>query len=163
MWRTIATGMMLLAGVSLFARVPETKAQALPGTFVQALPGTFVNEKRADQWLASDLRAKNVYDRNDAKIGAINDLLIDRDGRISAVIIGVGGFLGIGEKNVGVPFADIKISLRDGNEWLVLERSREDLRAAPAFGPATGTQGKAAGDRSYGTMDGTQKPDEKQR
>lgn len=146
--------MILLASMPLLARMPETKAQALPGTFI--------NEKRSDQWLASDLRARNIYDKNDIKIGAINDLLIDRDGRISAVIIGVGGFLGIGEKNVGVPFDDIKISLREGTEWLMLERSREELRAAPAFGPATG-QGKATSDRSYGTMDGAQKPDEKQR
>lgn len=113
---------------------------------------TFVAERRPDQWLASSLKAKNVYDRSDAKIGVINDLVIERDGRVAAVVIGVGGFLGIGEKNVGVPFQDIKISMRDNNEWLVLERSKDDLRAAPAFGVASGPPDKAGNDRSYGTM-----------
>jgi len=114
---------------------------------------TFVAERRADQWLASSLRSKNVYDRNDAKIGVINDLVIDRDGRVAAVVIGVGGFLGIGEKSVGVPFADIKISMRETNEWLVLDRSRDDLRAAPAFGVASGPQpNKVENSGNYGTM-----------
>jgi sporulation protein YlmC with PRC-barrel domain len=124
------------------------------GVFAQSGDtNTFVAERRPDQWLASSLKAKNVYDRSDAKIGVINDLVIDRDGRVAAVVIGVGGFLGIGEKNVGVPFQDLKISMRDNNEWLVLERSRDDLRAAPAFGVATAPQpNKAENDRNYGTM-----------
>lgn len=111
------------------------KAGAEPPPAVAQPSGTFVNERRTDQWLASVLRSKNVYDRSDERIGAINDLVIDRNGAVSAVVIGVGGFLGIGEKNVGVPFRDIKISIRDGNEWLVLERSKDELKAAPAFSP----------------------------
>lgn len=118
------------------APAPATPPPAAPAEAGQAVAqpsGTFVNERRSDQWLASVLRSKNVYDRADERIGAINDLVIDRNGAVSAVVIGVGGFLGIGEKNVGVPFRDIKISVRDGNEWLVLERSKDELKAAPAF------------------------------
>lgn len=115
---------------------------------------TFVAERQADQWLASSLKARNVYDRGDAKIGVINDLVIGRDGRVAAVVIGVGGFLGIGEKNVGVPFQDIKISLRDSGEWLVLDRSKDDLRAAPAFGLASGRAQNVGSenDRNFGTL-----------
>ncbi|MDB5640687.1 MAG: PRC-barrel domain protein [Hyphomicrobiales bacterium] len=113
---------------------------------------TFIAERRQDQWLASGLKAKNVYDRSDAKIGVINDLVIGHDGKVVGVVIGVGGFLGIGEKNVGVPFQDIKISMRDNNEWLVLDRSRDDLRAAPAFGTASGPSANAGSDRNYGTV-----------
>ena len=132
--------------ISLVACSSEVFAQAGDAN-------TFVAERRPDQWLASSLKAKNIYDRSDAKIGVINDLVIERDGRVAAVVIGVGGFLGIGEKNVGVPFKEIKISMRDNNEWLVLERSRDDLRAAPAFGVASGPQpNKVENDRSYGTM-----------
>lgn len=112
---------------------PAPAAPVDPAPVVTQPSGTFVNERRTDQWLASVLRSKNVYDRSDERIGAINDLVIDRNGAVSAVVIGVGGFLGIGEKNVGVPFRDIKISIRDGNEWLVLERSKDELKAAPAF------------------------------
>jgi sporulation protein YlmC with PRC-barrel domain len=126
----------------------DAVAQTAPGP-----TNTFVAERRQDQWLSSGLRAKNVYDRNDAKIGVINDLVIDHDGKVAVVVIGVGGFLGIGEKNVGVPFQDIKISMRDNNEWLVLDRSREDLAAAPAFGVASGPNPNNGGnDRNYGTL-----------
>lgn len=114
---------------------------------------TFVNERRADQWLSSGLRAKNVYDRADAKIGSINDLVIDRDGRVAAIVIGVGGFLGIGEKNVGVPFQDVKVSMREGAEWLVLDRTKDDLRAAPAFNSAAAAAAQGGGnERSFGAM-----------
>ena len=64
-------------------------------------------------------------------------------------MIGVGGFLGIGEKNVGVPFRDIKISVRDNKEWLVLDRSKDDLKSAPAFSSAPETS-TSRGDPSVG-------------
>src|SRR4051794_31413382 len=47
---------------------------------------------------------QNVYDPGDNKIGEIMDVLVDKEGKINAMIIGVGGFLGIGEKDVAVPF-----------------------------------------------------------
>jgi sporulation protein YlmC with PRC-barrel domain len=119
-----------------------------------AATGPFVAERRQDQWLATNLLGKNVYNRSDEKIGVINDLVVDRDGRVSTVVIGVGGFLGIGEKNVGVPFQDVKVTMRDNNEWLVLDRSKDDLRAAPAFAVASGRRPEAgANDRSYGTFE----------
>ncbi|MBX9741006.1 MAG: PRC-barrel domain-containing protein [Beijerinckiaceae bacterium] len=141
---SLAAGLVVIAGLALAQQpaAPQTVAPAAPEASAPAPAsaprpsGTFVNERRTDQWLASALRGKNVYDRADARIGAINDLVIDRDGAVSAVVIGVGGFLGIGEKSVGVPFADVKISIRDGNEWLVLERSKDELKAAPDFNPA---------------------------
>lgn len=128
--------------------------QAEPAPPANRSPATFVNQRRADQWMATSLQNKNVYDRNDAKIGAINDLVVDRDGRVSAVVIGVGGVLGIGEKNVGVPFADVKISMRDGNEWLVLDRTKDDLKAAAAFTSQAGSANAPSADRNFGTLDG---------
>jgi sporulation protein YlmC with PRC-barrel domain len=51
---------------------------------------------------------EDVYDQKDNKIGDVNDILLDKDGRVSAVIVGVGGFLGIGEKDVAVSFDALK-------------------------------------------------------
>ena len=56
------------------------------------------------QMMASDLRGSNVYGANNENVGDIKDILLERDGRVAAMVIGVGGFLGIGEKNVALPF-----------------------------------------------------------
>lgn len=155
----IALALVLAGSGVALAQTPAPPADAGATS-----ANTFVAERRQDQWLASGLRSKNVYDRNDNKIGVINDLVIDRDGRIAAVVIGVGGFLGIGEKNVAVPFQDVKISMRDNNEWLVLDRSKDDLRAAPAFGVASGPNQNVGGgsDRNYGTLNAPHKNEEAQ-
>ena len=50
---------------------------------------------------------QNVYDPADNKIGEIMDVLVTKDGKINALIVGVGGFLGIGEKDVAVPFEEL--------------------------------------------------------
>jgi hypothetical protein len=52
----------------------------------------------------------------DNKIGGVDDILIDKEGRVTAVIIGVGGFLGMGEKDVAVPFSSVRASEKN-NKW----------------------------------------------
>lgn len=150
--------------VILLRAAPFAALIALSGVASAEPPrsNAFISERRADQWLASSLKARNVYDRSDVKIGVINDLVVDRDGRVAAFVIGVGGFLGIGEKNVAVPFEDVKITLHDSRERLVLDRSRDDLKAAPAFGPASATSLEvgSGSDRNYGTLNAPHGKDE---
>jgi sporulation protein YlmC with PRC-barrel domain len=59
-----------------------------------------------------------VYDRSDNKIGDVDDVLIGKEGRVTAMIIGVRRFLGIGEKDVGVPFSSVRASEKN-NRWLL--------------------------------------------
>jgi sporulation protein YlmC with PRC-barrel domain len=59
-------------------------------------------------WRASKLVGLSVYNDNNESLGSINDLLTDKDGNIKAVVIGVGGFLGVGEHLVAVPLDKIK-------------------------------------------------------
>ncbi|HXO68582.1 MAG TPA: PRC-barrel domain-containing protein [Bradyrhizobium sp.] len=59
-------------------------------------------------WRASKLVGLNVYNENNESLGSINDLLTDKSGNIKAVVIGVGGFLGVGEHLVAVPLDKIK-------------------------------------------------------
>jgi sporulation protein YlmC with PRC-barrel domain len=59
-------------------------------------------------WRASKLVGLNIYNDNNESLGSINDLLTDKDGNIKAVVIGVGGFLGVGEHLVAVPLDKIK-------------------------------------------------------
>lgn len=86
--------------------------------------------------LASDIIGSAVYESSaqDAKsIGDINDIVVSREGQVASVIIGVGGFLGIGEKDVEVEYSAIEWADRDGQRWLVANMTREQLEAAPAF------------------------------
>ena len=89
--------------------------------------------------LASNLIGESVYtsESPDAEvIGDINDLVVGDDGTIEAVVIGVGGFLGVGEKNVAVNFDMIRWA-EDGNgdQFAVFEASKESLQNAPEFTP----------------------------
>jgi hypothetical protein len=65
----------------------------------------------------------------DQKIGVVDDLLISRDGRIANVVLSVGGFLGIGDKLVTVPYGDMEKRA----DALVVNRTADDIRALPEF------------------------------
>jgi hypothetical protein len=74
-----------------------------------------------------------VYDQSDYKVGDVDDLLVAKDGKISAAIVGVGGFLGIGEKNVAVSFEALQL-IQKNNKWLlVINATKDELKNAPGF------------------------------
>ncbi|WP_230532599.1 PRC-barrel domain-containing protein [Microvirga roseola] len=64
----------------------------------------YVIENRPDLWRASRLEGMNVYNQNNEKVGDIREVLVNSQGQVEAVVIGVGGFLGIGERDVAVPY-----------------------------------------------------------
>ncbi|MGA9216967.1 MAG: PRC-barrel domain-containing protein, partial [Methylocella sp.] len=82
----------------------------------------------------------DVYDNAQDKIGVVTDLVMDTSGNVTTAIVGVGGFLGVGEKNVAVPFKDLKVASRDGKDWLVLNQTKQELKMAPAFDKETSNQ-----------------------
>ncbi len=69
---------------------------------------TNISQVDAGQWRTSKLSGLNVYNNNKEKIGDISDMLVDQSGKIQAVILGVGGFLGMGEHLVAVKFENLK-------------------------------------------------------
>ncbi len=76
---------------------------------------------------------QNVYDPANDKIGDIDDVLMTADGKVNALVIGVGGFLGLGEKHVIAPFRVVKGSFKDTTWHLVMDSSKDELKAAPGF------------------------------
>lgn len=83
---------------------------------------------------ASKLIGANVYNDANENIGDINEIVLHPDGKIAAVVIGVGGFLGLGERDVAVPFDHIKMSVdADNNSRLTVDMSRDALTNAPAW------------------------------
>jgi hypothetical protein len=81
----------------------------------------FVTVQPAGQWSAGQFIGSPVTNEAGENIGDVNDVLFDKTGRVATAVIGVGGFLGIGEKSVAVPL------------------SKERLQAAPAYQPTEKT------------------------
>lgn len=87
---------------------------------------------------AEDLRGIGVYGINDEQIGTIGDIVTNPDGSFDAVIVDVGGFLGLGAKPVAVGFDDLAFSADTfGNRYLFLNTSREQLETQATYDPAT--------------------------
>lgn len=87
---------------------------------------------------ADELRGIGVYGINDEQIGTIGDIVTHADGSFDAVIVDVGGFLGLGAKPVAVGFDNLAFSADTfGNRYLFLNASREQLEAQAAYDPAT--------------------------
>lgn len=115
---------------------------------------TFVTIPGSGTWRVNDLQGKTVYSSDGSNIGEINDILISQDGSVNAVIIGVGGFLGMGEKSVAVNINALQMtsgentaatgtSAKNGSgastgtdglpDRIVLNVTRDELEKAPAF------------------------------
>ncbi|WP_426436250.1 PRC-barrel domain-containing protein [Bradyrhizobium genosp. P] len=100
-------GSALLASVA-FAQTPtdkNDKAGMAPAATTSASPTSFQGD-----WRASKMVGLKVYNDNNESVGSINDLLMEKGGAIKAVVIGVGGFLGMGEHLVAVPLEKVKFS-----------------------------------------------------
>lgn len=82
---------------------------------------------------------QSVYDPSDKKIGEIMDVLTTKDGKIETLIVGVGGFLGAGEKDVAVPFTSVKTTMKDKKWYLTMDTTKDALKSAPGFKYDKGT------------------------
>ena len=81
----------------------------------------------------TDWYKQNVYDRSQNKIGDIEDVLLDKSGKVTAVIISVGGFLGIDSKDVAAPFAAVHPTMKDNKWWLTMDTTKDILKGAPGY------------------------------
>lgn len=92
------------------------------------------NMQNADHYRASSLIGSSVMNNANESIGDINDLIVSKDGKIDRVIVGVGGFLGIGEKNVALPFNELSFTRDNNNATVVMSKvTKETLQAMPEW------------------------------
>src|SRR5215216_570778 len=103
----------------------------------------WMTQLQSGQWQASKLKGLNVYNNNNEKVGDIDELIVDQSGKIQAVVIGAGGFLGMGEHDVAVPFNELK--------WVNEPPRSTSNPPADRRGPTTGTAGTGTtdGGRTY--------------
>jgi sporulation protein YlmC with PRC-barrel domain len=116
---TVLTAGALLASSAAFA-VSAAKADVMTSVPSSSLTVT--------DWYKQD-----VYDPSNTKIGQIMDVLVGQDGQVSALIVGVGGFLGAGEKDVAVSFNTVKATMKDNKVYLTMNTTKDALKAAPGF------------------------------
>ena len=99
-----------IAGTALLASVAFAQSPSAPSDTTKNAPTTTMSDTSSFQgsWRASKLVGLSVYNEKNESVGSINDMLTDKNGKIVAVVIGVGGFLGVGEHLVAVPFDKVK-------------------------------------------------------
>src|ERR1700730_5969273 len=101
-----ASALAFAAGLAL-AEAPMTREPSTGRSVATSSLST-------DHWLASDVYKADFYDPSENKIGKVTDLMIDRNGNVAGAIIGVGGFLGAGEKDAVIPCIIVRRSPLDG-------------------------------------------------
>src|ERR1700720_2576780 len=112
---------LLMAGTAAFAQ-PMSSGRA---EIMSSVPTNSVT--------VTDWYKQNVYDPPDNKIGEIMDVLVSPEGRATALVVGVGVFRGAGEKDVPVPFAAVKHTMKDKKIYLTMDTTKDALKAAPGF------------------------------
>jgi hypothetical protein len=120
--------MRTLIALSAGALMAATAAFAQP---VASGRGEFMNNVPANSATVTDWYKQSVYDPSDNKIGEIMDVLMSPDGHATALIVGVGGFLGAGKKDVAVPFSAVKHTMRNNKIYLTMDTTKDALKSAP--------------------------------
>jgi len=158
-------GLMVSTALAQSPTTPAPSATPAPSTTApKAMPDATttapatgsqqsISQQSSDQWLFSKFNGTDVIGADDAKIGDVSDVLFDRSGQIDALIVGVGGFLGIGSKDVALPLSAFQVV--PGNNGAVdklrLSMTKDQLQQMAEFKPlaapatTTGTGGTPAG------------------
>ncbi len=97
-----------LVGSALLATIAFAQTPTATTDRANMAPAAASDSSFQGNWRASKLVGLSVYNDNNESLGSINDLLMDKDGNIKGVVLGVGGFLGVGEHLVAIPFDKMK-------------------------------------------------------
>lgn len=115
------------------------KDQSAGATTGSASSVQVVSSQKPDQWLASKFKGTDVVGNDNEKIGDVSDILFDKNGKVEAFIVGVGGFLGIGSKDVAIPPASFQVVAGDKSknedDKLKLSMTKDQLKQAANFEP----------------------------
>jgi hypothetical protein len=124
----------------------------------------FVTSQKPDQWLASNFKGTDVVGSDDKKIGDVSDVLFNKNGRVEAYVISVGGFLGMGAKHVALAPSSFEVvpGTQGGADKLKLSASVDELKQTQNFTPyqppRSATTGSASPMGSSGALTGSARP-----
>ncbi len=140
-----ATFATALAGSAFAAETTQSDAaKTAPAPTTATMPTTvatapLLHVATPGERQASRLVGATVYSSAGEKVGDVNDLLVDATGKVSGVVVGVGGFLGVGEKSVALSWDAVTVGAEpNGKPRLSAAVTKDTLLKAPAFEPAKG-------------------------
>jgi sporulation protein YlmC with PRC-barrel domain len=96
-----------------------------------------VASQKPDQWLASKFKGTDVLGADNQKIGDVSDILFDKSGKVDAIIVSVGGFLGLGSKHVAIAPSAFEVvkGQNDTSDKLKISATKDQLEQAQNFEP----------------------------
>jgi sporulation protein YlmC with PRC-barrel domain len=109
----------------------------------QMAGGSFMTQREPGMYSASELIGKDVMGANNEDIGEIGDVLIDRSGQVRAVVVDVGGFLGIGETHVAIPMQQVQMRPNQQNAGMTGSTTAGNTTGSTGTTATTGTTGTA--------------------
>jgi len=133
MTKLACTALGLVLTTAAVAQTPTTTLPATPAPAVTTGAAQTMATIPGNSMTVTEWYKQNVYDPQDNKIGEIMDVLMDREGKATALIIGVGGFLGAGEKDVAVPFSAVQFKSKNNKPYLVMNTTKDQLKSAKGF------------------------------
>jgi hypothetical protein len=120
---TTAASSVIISGAIAQSQTPTTpapieqsaapKEQSTAKESTSASESKFIPSQSTEQWVFTKFKGSDVLGPDNASSGSVNDLLFDRDGKIIGVVVGVGGFLGIGAKNVAIDMSAFNVMPAD--------------------------------------------------
>ena len=134
-----AVGALTLTGAMSqpsFAQSASPGANPTPAAMQAGKPDV-VSSQQPDQWLASKFKATDVIGTDNKSIGDVSDILFDKTGKIEAYVVSVGGFLGVGAKDVALAPSSFQVvpGSNGGADKLKLSMSANELKQAQNFTP----------------------------
>lgn len=126
MRKTVVVGLM---GVIMAVAAGNVAAQVAGSTTI-GVPATEITTLTKGWSAKNQILGKLVYNEQDEKVGQVDDIIVAPDKAISYAILGVGGFLGMGERNVVIPFTQLKA---DDGKFMLRGATKDALTALPAF------------------------------
>lgn len=145
------------------ASAQPSPSSSMPSQAMSTQKAGFVQNQSAQEWRGSKLIGASVYGPDNQSIGEINDVIFDASGKVKAAVIGVGGFLGVGQKDVAVPFEALNVTRKENSasiDKITVSYSKDELNNAPKFAYYEGTgssQTTGAGTGTTGNSPGMKK------
>jgi sporulation protein YlmC with PRC-barrel domain len=87
----------------------------------------------SDSVTVTDYYKQDVYDKSQNTVGKIDDVLLDKSGKVTTLMVGVGGFLGMGEKDVALPFAAVHAEKKNNKWYLTVDETKDSLKSAAGY------------------------------
>jgi len=122
---------LVIAVPALSANAQTSPSEQPAGATGGATAQGVVTQQQPSDMLARALIGMSVRNQQDENIGKIDDVVIDDKGQVKAVIVSVGGFLGIGDKDVALPWSEVKVDA--DQKRAIVNATKDQLNQAPAF------------------------------